>query len=153
MIVASARFGAIECAESDFLIFPAGLVGLTSFTRWVLLPSATNPDILWLQSADEPRFALAMLPADRLEIPYAPPLASDDRTALELPEGMEPEIFVILNRVEGRFHANLRGPVLVNPERMLARQAVLSGDFALRAPLTLGVVGEEDATSMVAPLE
>jgi flagellar assembly factor FliW len=146
VIVSSARFGDIECEETDLLVFPAGLVGLTYLTRFALLPSLTNPDVYWMQSADEPRFALPLLTTRRLGDDYRPALAADDLQAIGMTEGVEPEVFVVINRIDGRLTANLRGPVLINPEKMLARQAVLAGDFDLRHPLSIGVVGEGDFT-------
>ncbi|MFO0948673.1 MAG: flagellar assembly protein FliW [Planctomycetota bacterium] len=136
MLIRTHRFGDLDVAEESVIHFPEGLVGLSQFKRFVLLEDPESPDLIWLQSADEPRFVLATIRASKLGQMYAVEIQDEDRKTLNLKDPEEAEAFVVLNRVEGKFYANLRGPVIVNIAEMLGKQIVLTNPaYGVRHPV------------------
>lgn len=137
MIVQSGRFGVIEIANDDLICFPEGLVGLSRLKQFVLLRDPQSPDLYWLQSADEPEFAFALVHRDKIAGQYSIDWRDVDLGGLAMSEADQAEVFLILNRVHGTFTVNLKGPILVNARRMLGKQIVLSdARFDVRHPLT-----------------
>ncbi len=61
MEILTSRFGPLEIAQRDVIQFPAGLPGLEDCTSWVLLADAHNEALGWLQSAQCPEVALAVV--------------------------------------------------------------------------------------------
>lgn len=126
MIVDTCRFGAIEIAEDDVLLFPEGLVGLSRLKRFVLLRDPQSAELFWLQSLDEREFAFACIHSSKLGGPFELDLSEVDVDALKLTSSEDAEIFFIVNRVDGAFTANLKGPLVVNAVKSLGKQAVLT---------------------------
>lgn len=134
--IQTSRFGELEIPEEQVIVFPEGLVGLGSLKRFVLLGDPASENLIWLQSVDQADFLLGTLHASLLGDAYRFELAAPEVAALEADSLAEVEVFVILNRVDRKFHANLRGPILINPRRMLGKQVVLTDpSFDVRRPL------------------
>lgn len=125
MRIHSHRFGELDVPEETVFRFPEGLVGLGQFKQFVLLEDPESADLIWLQSVEEPRFALATVLSAKLGSEYTVDLQAADCETLKLTNAEEAEILVILNRVDGNFHANLKGPVILNVGAMLGKQVVL----------------------------
>lgn len=126
MIVETYRFGTIEISEEDILRFPEGLVGLSRLKRFVLLRDPQSAELYWLQSLDDREFALACLHSSKLEGQFELEPGELDLSCLKLESPKDVEVFVVLNRVQGTFTANLKGPVIVNPAKSLGKQVVLT---------------------------
>jgi flagellar assembly factor FliW len=137
MIVESYRFGVLQVAEEDLIQFPGGLVGLSHLKRFVLLCDSQSQDLYWLQSTERPEFALALMHRDKLAGQWEFDGEGVDTAGLALENSADAEVFVILNRVQGTFTVNLKGPILVNARAMLGKQVVLSdARHDVRHPLT-----------------
>ncbi len=130
------RFGWLDVVPEDVIRFPEGLVGLSRLTSFVLLQDDKAPDLYWLQSLDQGEFALALVTNAKLGSPIDLTGEDVDLSALELDQPLDVEVLVVLNRVEGEFTANLRGPIVINPARALGKQVVLRDSrFDIRHPL------------------
>lgn len=137
MNIVTTRFGLVQATEADLIRVPDGLIGFRSFTQYVLLPDSGAAGLSWLQSTTAPELAFGLVLPPPSAGDYRVDLRPGDRAALELDEGREALVYVILNRGEGGgLTVNLQGPVVVNPRRRLARQLVLtSSRYAVRFPL------------------
>ncbi len=131
MQIASARFGTIEINDVDVIRFPAGLVGLAAFSRFVLLQSESNEQIYWLQSIDEPMFSIPLINAD-LFTDYSIKVQPEDLAALAAADISDVVALLVVNRVDGQFTANMRGPILFNPTTRVARQIILEQEVPIR---------------------
>lgn len=137
MKVSTYRFGEIEADEEQLVRFPEGLVGLARLKRFLLLADPDSENLYWLQSTDEPAFALAMVHSSWLDFPYEVRVPAGELHSIGASRPEEVEIFVILNRVDGRFTVNLRGPVLLCPATRLGKQAVLAdAAYDVRHPVS-----------------
>ena len=119
------RFGELEITDEDVIDFPEGLVGLSRHHRFVLFADPESAELYWLQSVDSPEFAVATVHSSKAGGNYEVELASQDLDALQTKDAKNLEAFLILNRVDKQFSVNLRGPIIINAERMVGKQVVL----------------------------
>lgn len=133
MIIQTTRFGEQEVADDAVLTFPDGLPGFTG-KRWVLLHSDDNPLVQWLQSADDPDFAVMTVDPMDLMIDYQPPFKPEDLSAVLAPEEA-PVCRVIIRRGmrEGTLFVNLFAPLFFSAQNMKGMQLPLVGSgFSVR---------------------
>jgi flagellar assembly factor FliW len=139
MKIETFRFGWLDVGQEDIIRFPEGLVGLSRLTSFVLLQDDRAPDLYWLQSLDQGEFALALVTNAKLQSPVDWNGEDVDLSALKLDQPDDIEILYVLNRVEGEFTANLKGPIVINPIKGLGKQVVLrDARFEVRHPLRAG---------------
>ncbi|QDU59545.1 Flagellar assembly factor FliW [Planctomycetes bacterium Pan216] len=133
MRLATRRFGEIDVEEDDLLTFPEGLVGLSRHKRFLLLQDPESKQLLWLQSVDFPEFTLATVPSQQVQLNYHIDVHPEEIRCLKLDNKSEAVVLLILNRVNEQFAVNLKGPLLLNPHRMLGKQVVLNDpDYEVR---------------------
>jgi flagellar assembly factor FliW len=134
--IRSHRFGELEVGVDDEIVFPEGLVGLSARKRFVMLRDPDSEDLIWLQSVDEPALALATIHHSKLGWPYRIEMHPQDTETIKLGDPSDAEVFVILNRVAGAISANLRGPLVINAERMMGKQVIQHNPaYQVRQPL------------------
>jgi flagellar assembly factor FliW len=132
------RFGGIEYAESDVMVFPWSLPGFADHTRWLILSLETQPNYVWLQSLDDPKVAIPAADPWRVFEDYDPKLPSYAFSGLEI---VDPEDFTVLCVVVVKPGAeemtmNLMAPIVVNLRTRRARQIVLDGsNYSVKEPI------------------
>jgi flagellar assembly factor FliW len=134
-ILESRRFGRLEVFPDQVLTFSGGLLGFEEFHEFcVVAPEALQP-LTFLVSCDDPGVAFPVLPARTCLADYAPAIPPDAREAVEAQPGQPLEILAICAVAQDTLtlHANLRGPVLINPAKRLGFQVVLhDSPYSLR---------------------
>lgn len=147
MTIRTHRFGDVEVRDEDVVGFPEGLVGLSSYKRFVMLRDPDAENVIWLQSVDRPDFALATVHSSFLDIEYRLEVRASEVESIQLESNDDAEVFVVINRVEGDYYANLRGPVIVNTRCMLGKQVVLrNAEYGVRHPLAAGRTDSDQTT-------
>jgi len=131
------RFGVVQVTDDQLIRVPEGLVGFRSLTSYALIPDPVVAGLTWLQSTTDPETAFALVTPEQVVTEYKLDLRPGDKAALELTNGDDAVVYVILNRGEtGGLTVNLQGPLVINPHRRLGRQIVLtSSRYAVRYPL------------------
>jgi flagellar assembly factor FliW len=134
-ILESRRFGRLEVFPDEVLTFSSGLLGFEELREFcVVAPEALLP-LTFLVSCDDPGVAFPVLPARMCRSDYAPTIPPDAREAVEADPGQALEILAICAVAQDTLtlHANLRGPLLINPARRLGFQVVLhDSPYSLR---------------------
>jgi flagellar assembly factor FliW len=124
----SSRFADVEVDPRDIVTFPDGLPGYEGMRLFALLdlPETAPLRMLHAVNAPEPCFLVvdpkSVLPGYRCEIASADRLrlgASDESVLLWLA--------IVMVHQNGDVSANLRAPIVINPERMVGRQVMPSG--------------------------
>lgn len=140
MEIQTTRFGALAMESEDLLRFPSGLMGMEECRHWVLLQDAENDAVAWLQSAERPEIAVAVVSPRRFVPDYRIRVARMEIEPLELVEMRLAEVLVIVGRTDRSITLNLRAPLLVNLARRLGRQVITNGDLPIRYELGGGQV-------------
>ena len=103
------------------------------------LSAVDETGVLWtLKSIIDPNVRLFAVPPVAFFDGYTPIIPSSARERVEIKEGEDPFILVIVHPASGSYPhtANLLAPLVINPENMSAIQVVLEDqDWPLQAPI------------------
>lgn len=135
MLIHTSRFGAVPIKPEDVFTFPQGLIGLESCRRWVLLSDADNEAVGWLQSANLPETAVAVISPRRLLPHYQVHVNRAQLAPLELSGVDQAFVLNVLAKNEGRLTVNLKAPLIINLNRRLGRQIITSDEQPLQFEL------------------
>ncbi len=122
--IQTTRFGVLEAPQELEWLFPRGLIGLETATRWVLLGESESSSLVWLQSVDRPELALPLVSPRRLVPGYKVRVAPDELTPLELADDDLLFVLVTVAKTGAVCTADLRGPLLFNATRRRGVQVV-----------------------------
>lgn len=120
-------FGAFAAHAAGVVTFAAGVPGFERCRRFVLVTTAALEPFTCLHGLDAPNPSFLCIDPRRLVDGYAPGLSAADRRRLSA-DAATPLVWLAVVRLDdGGATANLRAPIVVNPERMLGVQ-VLEAD-------------------------
>jgi flagellar assembly factor FliW len=141
--ISSALLGAITVTPASVFDIPGGLRGFESLQSFALVP-AMREGLFWLQSLDAPDCVFLLGDPFAVSTEFTVDLNDTDRAQLGLVEAAEALVLgVITLPALGRAPfdqptMNLRGPVVFNTTRGVARQVVFAAEgFEFRAPVAL----------------
>ncbi len=130
MKINTSRFGGIEVEDQSVVNMPEGMLGFAEFKQFVLIQHNQGSPFLWYQAVDEPNLAFVMVDPFTFFPDYEVLLSRDDLDALEAVELGNLAVFsvVVIPENPEDMTANLRGPVLINVDKKIARQVVLNDE-------------------------
>ena len=135
MDISTSRFGALQVAPADILLFEHGLIGLRQCRRWVVLADAQNPSLGWLQSADDPEAALGVVSPRRFVPDYQLRVARQELATLQLASTRDAQVVVIVSRHPEGLSLNLRAPLIINVDARRGRQVIAKDPLPVRLVL------------------
>jgi len=127
MKVKTAHLGNIEADESRIIEIKGGILGFEDQTRFIMIEDKESMPFMWLQSLDRESTAFFVINPFLVVPRYIPEISENDGQNLEL-DGPEQAMVVVIATVRRdpfRISINLRAPVIINPEKRIARQIVL----------------------------
>ena len=125
MKLATKAYGLIEVDERQKITFPQGLFGFEGFRDFVLLDAEQQP-FYWMQSMDMEQIAFVLINPFLFRPDYEVNISNDEMSeiGIDLPE--KALIFSIVTiPPEGPITANLQGPLVINRDTRIGRQAIL----------------------------
>lgn len=134
-------FGEIEISEDKVITFQDGIIGFPDLKRFALLHDeerGTNAGIRFLQSLDEPGFAMPVMNPLDVKPDYDPVV---DDELLAAAGNVTPENLLVLVTVSvpgdlTRMSVNLQGPFIINIDENKGCQLILdSGNYPVRFPI------------------
>jgi flagellar assembly factor FliW len=139
MELQTTRFGTITIEESDIITFPDGLVGLSHLKRFVLVRHDDNSPFRWLQSVEEPGFAMLVIDPWFFRPDYEVVLSDVDVERLQLSDEAIRWVYVTVSIPPGKPHAmtaNLLAPIVINGNARRGRQVILNDErYNTRHPI------------------
>jgi flagellar assembly factor FliW len=126
MNVQTTRFGNVDIDESRIITFPAGLLGFSSYKRYVLLQPDEEGVFFWLQSMDAPDLAFVVTDPALWVEDYQAPIRREQLEDLGMDDSEDAQVFAIVNKYDRSLTANLQGPLVVNLQNQKAMQLVLA---------------------------
>ena len=140
MNVTTKNFGEINIADEKLIRFPAGIIGFPELTDFALIHDEDKGPggIHWLQSMQEPAFAMPVLDPLTVSEDYNPQV--DDEILKPIGEIKEDELLVLSTVTVPsdltKMSVNLKGPFVINAATRLAVQVILEGEeYPIKFPV------------------
>ena len=137
MKVQTRLFGTIEVNANSIITLLEPLAGFPKHLVYAILRSADTFPLVWLQSIDTCEICFPMLDPRIVKPDYSISLSGVARRELGLLNGTQPELFVLVVIPEDikQMTANLRAPLVINPDLRLGRQLILDEPYPIRYPI------------------
>ena len=141
MVVKTKIFGEIEVDESRFITFEDGILGFPDLKRFMLIHDEESSGaqlISWMQSIDEPAFAMPVLDPLKVCSNYNPEV--EDELLISLGDVQGEDILVLTTvtvppEIE-KMTANLRAPFIINANNLKACQIILEDEkYLIKYPI------------------
>ncbi len=141
MRIKTKAFGEVEISEEKVITFEKGIIGFPDLKRFTLLhdeEKGTDAGIRFLQSIDEPGFAMPVMDPLVVKPDYDPEV--EDELLAGLGNLSEENILVLVTVTVPsdltRMSVNLQGPFVINvSERKACQLIVESGDYPVKFPI------------------
>jgi len=118
------------------ITFPQGLIGFEGFKNYLLLKLKEYEPFLWLLSLEVKRLKFPLLEPGSFYPRYQPEISKEDLKSLGAKDAKEVKVYCLVSLGNGKTTVNLKGPLLINPKKRLAKQVILLGSsYPLRYPL------------------
>ena len=126
MKVNTKAFGLIDVDERQKIVFPQGLFGFDDYKDYVLLDAEEHP-FFWLQAVDDQDIAFILINPFMFRPDYEVNIANEELDEIGISSPEKALIFAIVTiPADGPMTANLQGPLVINRDNMIGKQAVLS---------------------------
>lgn len=131
MVIKTRVFGEIEIDDTKIITFSNGIIGFPDLKKFTLLYDAEKTGgIKWLQSLDEPAFAMPVMDPLYVKESYNPVVEDE----LLKPLGkLDPEEILVLVTVTvpkdlTQMSVNLQAPLIVNAENKTGCQIIVDSE-------------------------
>jgi len=127
--VATKAYGLIEVDERQKIIFPQGLFGFEKLKDYLLLDAERQP-FYWLQSMDEEEVAFVLVNPFLFRPDYEVNISNEelDEIGIRSPEKALIFSIVTIPQDGSPMTANLQGPLIINRDTRMGKQAILTDD-------------------------
>ena len=140
MRVETRLFGEIDIEDNKIITFPSGLVGFPDMKKFTIIYDEEKPGkngIIWFQSLDEPQFAMPVMEPNAVVPDYNPTV--NDELLTPLGKLTEDNLYVLVSvtvpKDITKMSVNLKGPIVINTDTLLANQIVVEDDVQVRFPI------------------
>jgi flagellar assembly factor FliW len=125
--LATKAYGVIDVDERQKIAFPQGLFGFESFKDYVLLDAQQQP-FYWLQSVDMEQIAFVLVNPFLFRPDYEINIENDELADIDIRSPEKALLFVIVTiPPDGSpMTANLQGPLVINRDTRMGKQAILT---------------------------
>ena len=133
-------FGEVEIEDSKIINFPNGIIGFPDLTRFTLIHDEEEETgtIKWLQSIEEPGFAMPVIDPLVVCPDYNPEV---DKNIIQDIGDLKDEDILVLVTVTvphdlTKMTVNLMGPFIINAEERKGVQAIVeNSDYPVKFPI------------------
>ena len=132
-------FGEITIADEKLIRFPKGIVGFPFLQTFALIHDADNEKapIMWLQSMEEPEFAMPVIEPHLVIDSYNPTV--DDENLEPVGELAPDQIYSLVTitvppQIEN-MSVNLKAPIVINMANNKAVQIIVEDDYQVKHPI------------------
>ena len=121
------RFGEIDFKETEVINFPKGVLGFSQLTRYVILERKEFTPFKWLQSLEDPNVTFVILDPLKLFPNFKLEINEKELEELNYTNSRDLVTYVIITVPPDASlaSADLLGPLVINPKKRLAKQAVM----------------------------
>ncbi|MBO6297998.1 MAG: flagellar assembly protein FliW [Lachnospiraceae bacterium] len=135
MVIKTRIFGEVTIDDEKMISFPNGIVGFPELTDFALIHDAEKGNqggIRWLQSVQEPNFAMPVVDPLVIRTDYNPSV--DEELLKVIGDGDNLLVLVTITVPTDlkKMSINLKAPLVVNVDTRKAVQVVLEDDFPVK---------------------
>ena len=134
-------FGKIEIEEEKMIFFEKGIIGFPHCQRFTLVYDegevGRQKNISWLQSIEEPAFALPVLDPLLVKEDYSPKVEEQLLKHLGTLEEDDTYVLVTVTATADvkKLSVNLKAPIVINVKERKAVQVIVEDDFPVKFPI------------------
>lgn len=132
MKVETKKFGEIDLSDEKLIHFPKGIIGFPDLTDFALIHDGEKEDgpIRWLQSIQEPGFAMPVIDPLFVKADYNPTVEEEllKEIALESDDALFVLVTLTVPREIQNMSANLKAPFVINIHNRRACQLIVEDD-------------------------
>lgn len=136
MTIETRLFGTITIEDEKLITFPEGIVGFPFLRQFALIHDADKKDapIMWLQSMEEPQFAMPVIEPNLVMDSYNPTV--NDEYLAPVGELAEDQIYSLVTitvpaEIE-KMSVNLKAPIVINMANNKAVQIIVEDDYQVK---------------------
>lgn len=141
MKITTRIFGEIEIADDKIIVFENGIIGFPDLKNFALIhdeEKGTDTGIRFMQSLDEPNFAMPVMDPLLVKPDYDPKV--DDELLASAGKISSDNILVLVTATIPsdltKMSVNLQGPFIINVEEHKACQIIVeNGDYPVKFPI------------------
>lgn len=140
MRISTRIFGEVDIADDKIIHFPAGIIGFPELTDFALIHDEEKGagSIHWLQSVQEPGFAMPVMDPLVVQPEYNPEV--DDELLKSIGELRPEEVLVMVTVTVPKdltgMSVNLKGPIIINAAEKKACQVIVEGEeYPVKFPI------------------
>ena len=145
-------FGEVDIDDSLIITFPKGIIGFPDMQKFAIIydKDQGTGSIQWLQSLDEPAFAMPVMDPLFVKDNYNPEIEDDvleDCKPLEADNTLVLVTVTVPHEIE-KMTVNLRGPIVINTDTRKASQIIVedpSGEYPVKFPIYEILKANKDA--------
>lgn len=134
-------FGEVDIADEKLIEFTGGIVGFPELTTFALIhdeDKGVGAGIRWLQSMQEPGFAMPVMDPLSVVSDYNPEI--EDELLKDLGELNEDNLLVLVTVTVPadltKMSVNLKGPIIINAQTRKACQVIVdSEEYTVKFPI------------------
>ena len=122
------KFGELDFEEKEIIVLPKGILGFSQLTRYILLDKKGSGPFKWLQSVEDPNVAFVIADPRSFFPNYKLEINEKELEELKYTNSKDLITYVIITVPQDASlaSADLLGPLVINPKKQLAKQAVMS---------------------------
>ncbi|MFQ5559399.1 MAG: flagellar assembly protein FliW [Nitrospinota bacterium] len=130
MEINSLKFGKIKIDGSKIITFRDPIIGFDNISQYVLIEVHEDSPLKWLQSVEEPSPCFLVTDPHLFMPSYAVEVARQDQARVDSEKSEDLGFIVVITIHEKTktITANLRGPIIINMQKQLAKQIVVQND-------------------------
>jgi len=127
--IATKAYGLIDVDERQKIVFPNGLFGFEKLKDYLLLDAERQP-FYWLQSMDAEEVAFVLVNPFLFRPDYEVNVSNEEVDGIGIRSPEKALIFSIVTIPQdgSPMTANLQGPLIINRDTRMGKQAVLTDD-------------------------
>lgn len=135
MVINTRIFGEVTIGDDKMIHFPKGIVGFPELTDFALIHDSEEGEqggIRWMQSVQEPNFAMPVIDPLAVKDDYNP-LVDDE--LLKTIGGIDDVLVLVTITVPAdltKMSVNLKAPLVINVTEKKACQIILEQDFPVK---------------------
>ncbi|MDY6353024.1 MAG: flagellar assembly protein FliW [Lachnospiraceae bacterium] len=141
MKVDTRLFGTIDIADDKIIDFPDGIIGFPDLKRFTLIYDSGDKEksraLMYLQSMDEPQFAMPVVMPNDIFVDYNPTINDDLLSGIgELtPDSTYVLVTITVPKDITKMTVNLKGPFVINTDTLKGVQLMVEDDVSVKEPV------------------